>query len=114
MKAFVVLSVALATALSLAACGSSEEPEEPVSEAPASPPPASPAAGHACRTTGNAVLRVHGVGCSEARRIVRGFAAEGGSPGALLTVGYFVCQEHGRRLSCDRGTAGIVYTAARP
>lgn len=113
MKAFVIVFVALAAALPLAACGSSAEPEETVSEAPASAPPASPVAGRACRTTGHAVLRVHGVGCSEARRIVDGFAAEGGSPGVVLTVDYFVCQERGRRLSCSRGNSGIVYMDAR-
>jgi len=50
LKVLVVLSVALAAALSLAACGSGGEPEEPVSEAPASLPPAPPVAGRACRT----------------------------------------------------------------
>jgi len=43
---------------------------------------------------------------------VDGFAAEGGSPGVVLTVDYFVCQGRGRRLSCSRGNSGIVYMHA--
>jgi hypothetical protein len=108
------VAVALTAALALAACGSSEESAGPGTHpSPVGVPSAPPAGGVACPTGGHGALRVHGVGCSGARRVVRGFAAEGGSPGVVLTVNDFVCQERGRRLSCVRGTAGIVYTAAR-
>lgn len=113
MKAAVAL--ALIAALALAACGSPEESEGPGTHgATVRVPPAPPAAGVPCPTEGRGALRVHGVGCSAARRVVRGFAAEGGSPGTVLTVDDFVCQERGRRLSCARGTAGIVYTPRPP
>jgi hypothetical protein len=114
LKAWVVASVALVAALALTACGSSEESEPPgAPHAPLRVPSPPPAQLPSCPTAGHDALRVNRVGCSDAERIVRGFTAEGGKTGTVLTVNDFVCQEQENRLTCARGNAVLIYTAHR-
>jgi hypothetical protein len=111
-KAAGIVAAAVIVAFAAAGCGSAESIERHTSPARVAPSPA--VASTTCKTGKRGTLEVHGVSCSTAEQVVRGFAVEGGSPGAVLTVDYFVCEERGRRLTCARGTAGIAYMAPRP
>jgi hypothetical protein len=111
LKAAGIVAAAVTVALAATGCGSAESTERHAAAAPVRITPPPTATSNTCKTGGHRALRVHGVGCATAERVVRGFAAEGGSPGIVLTVGDFVCEERGRSLSCARGDAGMVYTS---
>jgi hypothetical protein len=106
LNAIATVATAIFVAIALTACGSTARPR--AHRATAEAPPRPSVGTTACRAAGHGRLRAHGVGCATARRIVQGFSAEGGSPGAVLTVDDFVCEDHGRELHCARGTATIV------
>ncbi len=101
-------AVLLLAALALASCGGGEAPT-PTRSVEARPPAPAAIPGPPCGSSLPGDLRVEGVGCVPAERVVRRFAAEARSPETVLTVNDFVCEGHGGTISCSRGTARIAY-----